>query len=184
MTRKETQMDTPASDSPRAQVARWVRAQIADREEVSIPDLRNQAIEHFEKDRAFMRSLLTAFMRTSLYDIVQHVVGSTRGLTLLGDTVVTEDGIDQRVSAARASRWDRWLEHVGDKHLRLMDMTREDVLQAITEREQRIESERSVVRILSAIYARLEGGQRVRERFTAAEIEQLRRSLDGGAAAA
>lgn len=164
--------------SPRAQVAGWVRERVKGGSEFSLPDLRDDAREHFGKDRAFMRALLNDFLGTVFYDVVQGVVGQTRGLVMLGDTVTSEEAFRERAQR-RASKWAKWIEHCNGRHISLMEMTREDLIAAAAEREGRAAVELRIAALWRALAERLEGDQAVRERFTPQEIEAVQRTLEG-----
>jgi hypothetical protein len=162
--------DTP---SARIQVRTWVREQIADADEVTLPALADEAVEHFVKDKRFIRALLDESLRPLVYDLARIEMGRTRGTVIrLGDTLATEEAIDKR-SQTLAGKWSRWLEHVNDRHVRLLDMTREDLLTAAGERRERAEADLKIADLWDRLAAHLEGGQAVRERFTPQEIDAM-----------
>lgn len=164
-------------ENTRAILARWVREHIDQEAEVNLPELVNEAITHFSADKTFLTRFLRENIRALIYDLVQGMVASSRGVdrVLLGDTVTTSDKITKR--ARSASVFSNWLEHVDNHHVRLLDMTREELLIAATERIARGEAELHLANLWRTLAEDLEGGQRVRERFTAEEIEQVHASL-------
>lgn len=164
--------------STRQQVAEWVRAQMEGQEAVSLPDLVNDAVAHFEPQRSFVRQFLAESLRPIIYDLASTVAKqSRRNFVVAGDELVTREELTER-SNKRASRWESWLEHVGGKHVRLLDMTREELILAADIRRGRADSELRIAHLWDALAAKLEGGQRVRDRFTPAEIETMRRLMN------
>ena len=159
--------------SARAQLTQWVRTTIVEERALSIPDVKNRARAHFAADAAFMHQLLNELLDSSLYEIVQRVVGSSRGLTVIGDEVVTKAQFEEHVREKR-NKWASWLEHVNNRHIRLFDMNREELLVAAAEREQRANTELEIAVLWRRLADKLEGGERLGERFTAVEIEAER----------
>lgn len=161
--------------SNRAKVRLWVRERIQGEEEVSLPELANEAIQVLGGDRKF----ITAFANECLHDMVlelaSQVIKQTRGLIKIGDVVTDVEGVKRR--ARKQSVFANWLEHVGDRHVRLLDMTREDLLSAADERQTRGERELEVAALWRTLAQRLEGGQAVKDRFSAEEIEGIQRGL-------
>lgn len=171
---------TPEKEkSTRARLSEWVSAELVGAEEIQIPALTEKAMRHFADDKGFVSALLRENVRSLIYEVVQTVVGKSRGeLVQLGDAVV--DATEFKARARRRSTFENWLEHVGDHHVRLLDMSREELLIAAKERTDRGKHELELARLWRAMAQRLEGGQQVREVFTAAEIESLRASLIKG----
>lgn len=169
----------PKEKSTRARLSEWVRAELGTADEVQIPALTERAMQHFIKDKGFVAALFRENVRSLIYEVVQTVVSNSRGeLVQLGDEVV--DSQEFKARARRRSTFESWLEHVGDRHVRVLDMTREDLLVAAKERTDRGNHELELARLWRAMARKLEGGQQVREVFTAAEIESLRASLIKG----
>ncbi len=162
--------------SIRSRVREWVQNEIKDETEVSIPTLTASALAHFRGDQAFIQGLMQEMLRPMVYELALAVVQSSRGsLVTLGDTIVTRDEVAKK--ARTRNVWGTWLEHAGDRHVALLDMTREDLLLAATERQDRGEHELELAKLWRKLADGLEGGQVVRERFSAEEIEKVRAAL-------
>ncbi len=114
---------------------------------------------------------------TVAYQSAQRVAAASRM------TVSHDEAPDDPKQLTKRSRWDAWLEHIGDRHLKLMDMTIQDLDAAIAEREQRAYTELKTVSFLRSIKARLEGGQTIGERFNGSELTQIWTSIVRGEAA-
>lgn len=161
--------------SSRSKVRQWVRESIEGREEVRIPDLVNEAVKVFNKDRKFLTALANETLRDMVYELARTAVGNSRLITL-GDEAVNLEGVKRR--ARTHSVFASWLEHAGDHHVRLLDMTREDLLVAADEREKRGQHEVRLAALWRTIANGLEGGQTVGSKYTAEEIEDMQAGLD------
>lgn len=170
-------MTTDGYTKATTQIDRWVKARLKDHnaeDEIRLPDIATEAVEHFLEDRAFLTGPIGDLIRASAYDAAAAFVKRTRGLVIFEDAVISTTEAKQR---AKRSPFFSWLEHAGDRHLHFLDMTREDLELAATERETRAETDLEVARLERALAERLEGGQRVRDRFSVEEIEAIRASL-------
>lgn len=162
--------------SSKARIRQWVREEIEGKEEVQLPELASKAIDTFKKDTKFLRQLAEESLRAMVYQLAYQAVQQTRGMWMAGDTAVTKEAIRQR--ARKHSLFRDWLEHVNDKHIRLMDMTREELLIAADEREKRGKHEIGLAALWRTLAERLEGGETVGNRYTPDEIEAMHRGID------
>lgn len=113
----------------------------------------------------------------SIYMADLEVVALTRSVAQLNRRPEIVDNLDKRAQTLIA-RWSGWLEHVGDHHVLLLDMTIDDLSVAIKERSQRIATEARVVRLETELGKGLAVGERVRDRFTVLDIERIWQSLE------
>lgn len=165
------------TDSPRRQVRTWLREQIADQTEVEIAVLYRRMIAHFAEDPTFVRAWLAETLPAVAYEETRSIVGDTRGgHVLFGDVLLSREATDRRLAASRP-RWQLWLEHVGDRHVRLVEMTRNDLLAAASIRRERGETEIRYAELWEELASRLSGKKRVGDVFTSEEIDALARSL-------
>lgn len=125
-------------------------------------------------------ALLEAFWRQALDAIVyvetMSVAASTRSLLRGGFRPALVDDLDVR-SQAQVNQWNNWLEHSGDRYILLLDMTAGDLAVAMTERGKRVAAETRVIALHRALIAGLDDDQRVRDRFTAVDIERIWQGL-------
>lgn len=171
--------------STRRQLRDWVKEQIAGKTEVHSPTVADAAVLHFSDDREFIVAFLNEMLRPMIYQTVVQVMKATRGagdVIVLGDDVVTRDVATERARTMR-NKWTGWLERSGTRHVRLMEMRRDDLLLAADEREKRGATEYELAALWRALAERLEGNEKVAERFSADEIERVRTSLATGKAA-
>ena len=164
--------------SPKMKVRLWVREQLKDKEEIVKSEIIKQAVRDFAKDKHFLSEITKDAIASLVKWAIEYELHSSHNpmhQTGSGDLLISKEGI-----AARAAKHDIfrvWLEHVGDRHILLMRMNREDLVVAAAERQQRGDHEIGVATLWRAIADKLEGGQRVEERFTPEEIDQLRRDI-------
>jgi hypothetical protein len=156
----------------RAQLRQWVMQQVNGKAQLEIPELCDEAVDHFSKDRPFVRTFLNEAMRPMVYQVVQQVVSASREYVVLGDEVVSQAVVRAR-SKPLLGRFTKWMEHAGDRHYRFMDLTREQVVLAIEERKKRVSGELTVIALEEHVMTKLQPGERVRDRFTAEGLEQL-----------
>lgn len=162
--------------SAKSQLRQWVREQLELQDEIVLPDLSREAARVFGKDPEFVHQLMEDTLPELIYEIVSRVLRETRDdRILLGDTITTREGVDVR--ARRHSVFLNWYEHIERGHVKLMEMTREDLLEAAKEREERGQHELGIARLWRTIAEQLEGGQKVSTRFTSEEIERLQEGL-------
>jgi hypothetical protein len=160
--------------SSRSRVRQWVREHVEGEAEIVIPDLVNDAVSAFSKDRKFLTALATETLRDMIYRQAVEEISRSR-MFILGDVAVDREGVKQR--ARKQSAFASWLEHVGDRHVRLMDMTHEDLLAAASEREKRGQHELGIATLWRTLANQLEGGQTVSTKFTAEEIEAMQQGM-------
>lgn len=167
----------PKELTPSAQVAHWIRADMKGATEVKLPDLAQRTVAHFRTDTAFLDQFLQESLTPLVYDIARRVAASTRDMIVLGDVVVTKGSITERAKRVSA-RWDSWLEHVNDRHIRLRDMTRADLRAAISERRKRGDVEYAIASLFEAMVERMASDDAVvRDVFSNDDIELLRAKL-------
>ena len=160
--------------SSRTRVRQWVRDHVAGKEEIRIPDVVDAAVKDFSRDRKFLTALATESLRDMVYEITKDTIGRSR-MILLGEVGTNHDGVKRRARTHTVFR--DWLERVGDHHVRLLDMTREDLLVAADERQKRGQHEVAIAALWRTIANGLEGGQVVGTKYTADEIAAMQEGV-------
>jgi hypothetical protein len=177
--------------SPRAQLREFIHDEIKGKSEVSLPDVTKRAVRFAIKNKEYLKALLIDLLKPIVYEEAKRVIAQSRGLASesettsnlvqLGDEVVSRGVLKER-AAKIGQRWLKHMEHAGSRHVLLMDMTADDLLLAEQERRKRGDAEYGYADLWAKLRVRMESGQRVRDVWSAEEIEAARRSLNQSAA--
>lgn len=158
--------------TPRGRLREWFEARIEGLDEFDIADIETEAVDIFLADKewtaAMFRRMLGAELRSLLTTMRERVT--------LGDTVTTKQGMKERADALN-KKWGAWVEHTPSGYVRLMAMTKPQLLIAAEEREARGNVELRTAKLWRALAAELKADQRVKDHFRADQIEALERDL-------
>lgn len=160
------------TQTARSRIREIVKIRIEDEDEISIPNLTDSLVALLRGDEEFMEEFVQSALRSEVYTQVAAAIGASRKLIQMGDVAMTKEAVEKRAQSF-ATRFLGWFEHSGSRHVRLMDMTREDLLVSAGERRKRGQREYRIAELWTQLAGGLEGGQRVEERFTAEQIEEL-----------
>mgnify|MGYP001559047130 FL=1 len=131
----------------KGKVREWIREALVDVESVSLPHLTDVIMAKILEEK----EVLTGYLRSGVYQEVKLVVSTTRGMVEMGEEAVSRECLAERGQHFR-ERWVDWFEHVAGKgHVRLMAMTKGDLLIAASERRERAMTEIDVVNLWEAI---------------------------------
>lgn len=160
--------------NPRAWIDAWVTNAIATEPEFQIPRLAERLRMVIMHDA----DMMTRFVDQQLLEIitlrVRSAVRLSRGaLVQAGDTVSDRE----LFRASAVSKWRKWAEHVGDHHVKLVEMKQSDLLTAAAERRTRGETELFIAELWERMAKQMNAEQTVGERFTAEQIAALENSI-------
>lgn len=158
-------------------LAPWLKQRLAEcADGVNLLDLANEAAQHFLADDAFIQETVADLIRAAAREEAQRIIRAKRGgAVLLGDVVSSRADIER---CARSSKlWD-WMEHVGERTIRLPDMTREDLQLAAKERQARGRRELTIAAFWNGLAEKLKPGQTIGQRFQPEEIEAITRKRE------
>ena len=162
--------------SARAVIRQWVRDEIENESEIDLPELADKAVSYFQTDNVIMGRLFAEGMRNLVYSLAESVLAQTRpNLRIVGGKAQDPEKLTTKV---RKKAWEAWMEHVGDKHVRLVEMDRESLLTAAAGRRLSANRNVEIARLFEGIASRLEGGEVVGDRFGHDDIESLRIQLE------
>ncbi len=169
--------------SVKTEVARWIRDAIADRQEVSLPELADAAMAHFKQQPKFAERWAAETFRPFAYEFTQKVCGQTRRLVHHGDTYIERQTLREKLEAVRSTNWLHWMEWTGVGHKCLADMVAADLQAAAELRRRSGDAEHFRADVWDAIRTALPTGKRVGDVLTNAQIEALadRVRASGGA---
>lgn len=156
----------------------WLKAEIEGQDEVSVSDLRTRAYDEFSVRPGWMAQLVEEAAYTVVRSRATKMVAATRRPAPLHAAMFTGDGALQK--AATHKVFHGWMEHVGDRHIRVELMNREDLLIAATERRTRGSQEIRLAEVWETIAGRLDGDELVGAKFPPAELAALLREVRSG----
>ena len=166
-----------AEMTARAKIRDVVRLRIQGADEISLPTITDSVVALLMQDDDFVAEFMRTTLRSEVYQQVAAVVAATRDLSIVGDTAMSEGAVKRKANEF-ASRFLGWYEHAGDRHVQVMEMTREDLIVAAAERRQRGDREFRLANLWTRLADSLEGGQKVSERFTAEQVEALYQNIE------
>jgi hypothetical protein len=168
--------DAPKPETPVERVRRWMEQYKESRQpSVSLPEMSDAVLAHFEKvDPHLLVDLGRAQIRTLLYQIGQSLLAESRYINLGGgemarDVTRASEVVEQRVQG----KFDRWMEHVGDRHVRLKDMDRDLLALAVQKRHEQVEDATARWRFMCLIRDGLPGRKKVGEHYSDADLKAL-----------
>ena len=167
-------------DTPRAQVARFVREKIDGQDRVEIPDLVEMAVGQFMHDPQFVAQFMREQLHSIVYGIAQNVVPQTRSCAILVGTTITTPTAARRKASGARPRWQIWLEYNGREFVQLPRMTREELLAAAELRDTIADRQHSIATLWRALAASLQPGQAVGDVYDDAAIDAVIDSLAAG----
>ena len=150
----------------------WVTKRVKDSERVSLPDLADAGVKQFRGEQAIMAALAESKLREIVYAVAAQVAAEGRHVVALGDQLVSREEFKAQ-AATVGNRWRTWLEHVGDTHVALLSMTRNDVQVAVAERRQRASGEMMRADFLEHLGKKLTGDKKIGDVWASADIEAL-----------
>lgn len=166
-----------AEATPRKQVRQWVRERIREEAAIEIPVLYKEMVAHFASQPDFVSAWLAETLMPMAYEETRGLCADTRsGHVVFGDTILSREATGERLKQARP-RWNAWLEYVGDRHVRLIDMTRNELLTAATIRRQRGETELRLSELWTELASHIKGRKTVGQVFTPEQIDTLAADL-------
>lgn len=153
----------------------WLHKRVDGAAAVDLPDVTNLAVEHFQGDEEFVRSLMVDNLRPLIYEMARRMLGRTRqeGVVLVGDELMGRSEFEQEARRRFVPKFARWMEHAGDRHVNFMQMDREDLDKAATERERRAQTELALARFMRKRRSEMKPEQKVADVWSAEQLEQL-----------
>lgn len=164
-------MTTISTERATVRIREMVRIRIEGEDEISLSGMTDAIVALLAGDTDWLRMFAMERLRSSVYAQVQEAVARTR-MNVIGDYAANTEAIEKRAQVF-SQRFLNWYEHAGDRHVRVMDMTREDLLLAASERRRRGDTEHRRAALWTRIAGQLEGGQKVGDRFTAEQLDTM-----------
>lgn len=143
--------------------------------EVQVPVVAAQITETLKADRQFVEAYAAESLPSMVYEEVRRYLAYSRGIT----TSIKEE-FDAKVEEGERrfkARFSDWMEHTGDRHVHLMDMTKADLRTAISERTTRGNREFTLAALWGQLDKGLKKDQRVGDKFTPEQIDGLYQNI-------
>jgi hypothetical protein len=163
-------------DSPTRTLYAWMREETEGQSITRLPELTDRTVERLLANQDILRAYLTASVRELTYDFAQRFIGQTRGHVLFGDDLIARPDIPA-IASTRRPRWQAWMEHIGDRHVRLFDMMKGELLSAASLREERGHTEYQYAALWRELAGKMTDVQSVKEVFTEKQVEEIAASL-------
>lgn len=165
------------AESTRAQVRQWVIQQTADEPIVEATELAKRAVKYFGKDATFKQSFFEESFYQMVYQIVVMTISATRIYSspeidpIEGDGSTASNGTKR---VAPRSIFERWMEHAGDHHVLLLQMTKDDLKVAEHTRRMVGSTHIGIANWFKYLREHMRpGDEMVQDRFNPAQLEKL-----------
>lgn len=164
-----------------ADASRWAKQEmerrVAEQGGVALPEVRAAVVAYVGADPDRLERFLGEVLGPMCYELASRVCARTRGHVVFGEEVMTREAMKQEVKRRRP-RWQAWLEHTGERHVRLWEMRGPDLLAAAAQREARGIVEFRYGALWRELARPLRAGQTVGEVWSEEQVSDLAASLD------
>ena len=176
--RKPEMHDPDPNKDPKGWIKRWIDREIEGVDSFKIPLLADKLTAIITADKAFLAAYLKVSLRESIVAHIRQHVAKTRDIVVLGDEVVDRTELTERGKRMAGSHgWFAWTEHVGDRHIVLPDMTREELLIAAGERRKVASKHNEIAELWERLAKQLRPEQKVADKFNAQQIAALAKKI-------
>lgn len=151
---------------------------LASRNGVHKPWLLGVILDAVNADNDWRRPLLKKYLGAFIDRQITGHFAATRGLSLMGaDTLVSKEALQATIDRL-ALKFEHWVEHAGDRHLKLLSMRKGDLLQAAQERRKRGLTELRIAVLWERLAETLTSDQEVGDKYTTEQIARMAQRLD------
>lgn len=153
----------------------WVREKLAAKASFKIPDIVKEAEKRFGNDTTFLKEYAKDAIRALMYEDVQHVAAESRR-AIIGAAHVDPTRLEDAANESSRSVWGRWdtcFEHIGEKHVLVLDMKDQDLAEAEAVRYKSAEQHARWGRFFAALRKGMKRGKKVRDCYTTEQLDEL-----------
>ncbi len=146
------------------------------RQEIVMPDVANEIANVLGRNPDFVRQAGEEYLRSAVYDHVQRVVARTRSIDYIaaGQTLMPREDFSEFANRSTNRLFDRWVEHVGDRSVLFLQMTRSDIDAAIEERLAVVKHHGDIVVLMAEVRTKLANDtMQVKDVFSADQLETM-----------
>ncbi len=164
----------------RSEFKHFVVPMIDGASEVKLAKLTDEVVAWMQSDGTRLSRCVDELLRPIVYEMVQREVARTRraGMVIINGTVVTRETLEEKARQF-SNRWATWLEHAGDRNIRLLEATAPDLAIMANERYRRAGAEQAIGDLWLALAKGLSSGQKVGDVFTPGAIEDMWQKITG-----
>lgn len=168
---------------PRQQIREWWKARLEDGGPVDLKGDAEAALAEFMDDPDFCRAFVETFGKEVIYGIGRGLLQHDRSRVRSGSHYATRAhvvaAIDQELAEAPPT-WARFMEHdrSSGMHISLLEMTKEQLLDAAKVRAERGVQELEDAAFLKLIAAKLKPNQIVNDVWSETTLHQLRERVE------
>ena len=156
-------------ESARSKLRQWIRQVTENRDNLRLPDIVTEAVSEFRGDAEFVQRFYEESFTAMVYEVAQEYMAGNRAQYIQQVTRSIQEG-----KQPRSGVFANWMEHAGDRHISLMEMTRRDLYLAAEERQQRGDHELSLATLWRQMAGRLTSpNMKVKTKFKEEEIQRL-----------
>lgn len=167
------------SKSPVAEASAYARRIIEEELEiygsVELPHVADRMVLNFRNDTDWLDRFLREMFRPICHDIAQRQASRTRKHIVFGDSLIDREEVKEKTRTN--AKWQGFLErleYVGDRHISIGRMNRDDLMVAASLRRQRGTREFEVAALLETLASKLKSPEaRVEEVWTNDEVKIL-----------
>lgn len=140
----------------------WLAEQLADADQVKVPELAREAVEHFSQDQELVHELMLAVFYPVVYERARRIIGRGRGgaIAFADGMVQSHESFEEEAAKPRIL-FDKWYEHTPAGHVKFKSLTRPLAIAAAAERFDRASGEFTKGVMLSKVSAHLEDDTQV-----------------------
>lgn len=149
-------------------------AEIEGEASVNLPQLANRIVDSVVDDEEFVRGLVEEAVRPFVYEVGKRLMAQTRGEPVieLGDEVVARSEFEARAKTV-SSKFERWMEHADGRYVNFMEMRKADLVEAARQREARASTELAIAQFEKMLASKLKKSEKVGERFTPGQLDEM-----------
>lgn len=168
-------MTQQTTQTPREMIRGWIETYAAAHEELSAAAIERAARERFAADVEFAAALVDWALGQVVRSEAKRLMRSPDRVQLSGERAVSRASLERRAAAGPWAQWRERYRHIdaGGNLVELPDMTREHLLDALTERRTIARDAIVSVRFLTLLAENIGPTQRVGEVFSPDQLSAI-----------
>lgn len=145
--------------------------------EYKLTDLVKAITTELARDPKFARQFVETMAYTMVYAVCIDVISKGRG-GRIGDLVFTPRMANDAKLIPVFARWGTHREHIGDKYVLLVDLTKAMGRQVIAERQKGVETELRYIKLIERLTRPLKSNQTIKSKWSPKDIHHIWTELE------